>query len=321
MNYIAILALTMPVLLLATLGLWIREFNLSTKKMACLAVAVIMPLSLGCLLTLMELLFPESTSSMAVGLLEVFIQIGDTKSILAIPLAVGLFSCFLGVIWSTTIMLRPRKTVASIDVELEKEIDSSQPFAGIVSQVIRQSGLREERVLRLSESRSSWLFYMGVMFIALSVTGPAAGTYLYVTLPALPEQTVESLVKIHGQPGNSAAPLNVTAQRDWRLILGGISMGFLFLGTATTILRQKTKEVLIADRAAAKASYYARVQGLLTLEQAKPTGDDRLLMRFAQEHLLADRSGMTHSTSPGEKDSDQTHKILEELLRLAVRSN
>jgi hypothetical protein len=91
---------------------------------------------------------------------------------------------------------------------------------------------RERVSMLLAQSRSARLFTLGTVFIVLSLLAPLVAIMAYVAT-----DPVESLQKALAS-GIKVANAENALQRDWHILLSGVSFGFLFLAAAAGLLRQ-----------------------------------------------------------------------------------
>jgi hypothetical protein len=202
----------------------------------------------------------------------------------------GTIVTFFGV---SSYIEQTKKKIATAEAELATT-DDKVSFREFLNQRVKRTRLREDITLGKAEVRSDQLYRLGATLMIMSVAWPFVGVFIYWSIDPLPRSTIEHLAELHKSLGGLPDSLLISSQRDWRLLFGGISIGFLFLAASAAILRQKTKEVAIMEKAAAKVSYYERVESLLALEARDKSADERRLLTFVQKQLLADRSGLSN---------------------------
>ena len=80
-------------------------------------------------------------------------------------------------------------------------------------------------------------------------------------------------------------------QRDWRILLGGVTFGFLLLAAATGLLRQQAKELAVyLRRVAERVNLYKRLASVLQIhsqfDASAATDGDTEMKDLVVSHLL-----------------------------------
>lgn len=117
----------------------------------------------------------------------------------------------------------------------EKQLEDDATVANAIAVTLARERLLSVRAY--SQARfGSW---MATLLVFLAVSAPVVAAVVYAQQMALPASTVTALSKL------KAAGINVTLDsaslnRDWRILLAGVSVGFLFIAGAASLLKQST---------------------------------------------------------------------------------
>lgn len=115
----------------------------------------------------------------------------------------------------------------SLDVYIQKRIE-------VVSEKTRLELLKVEK-------RSNGVYRLAVFFTSFSVLAPIGAIVVYISVDPMnqyifQDRLIENLSYLGGVM-TITPELNLNPQRDWRILLVGISFGFLFLAAARELLR------------------------------------------------------------------------------------
>ncbi|WP_425399578.1 hypothetical protein [Aeoliella sp.] len=230
-----------------------------------------------------------------------------------------LFLGFLAFIWIgvcslveyTGLDIRSAKeSVEANKKELDKGLASDASFRDAAVYFVRRARLREDTTLQKALIRADHMYFWGVILMGIALLGPLGGAWIYWRVEPLTDIVVERIKELNATPST----VDVSVQRDWKVLLGGVSVGFLFLAAATAVLRQKTKEVQISRNSSDKVSYYERLEYALLLEAQPKTDEEKALFRYVIDRLLADRSGLDLGRSVDASEDTHSSASIRDLL-------
>jgi hypothetical protein len=166
----------------------------------------------------------------------------------------------------------------------------AEPPAGLLDFATTQiNGMaaREKLTMLKAERDANRLTALGTLLTVVSVFAPLAATYLYTSMEPLPATTVAGLVRLRQEIGSAPSWENVTIARDWHVLAGGLSLGFLFLAAARGVLRLESRNRAAALMLSRRVSHYERLVGILHV-RAKVAGEtDRMLAQVVSDVLTA----------------------------------
>jgi len=151
----------------------------------------------------------------------------------------------------------------------------------------------EETTMLVASSRARWLYQFGQLFLIASVMGPVAAAWIYWQVEPLSESTVANLLDLKSGLGGLPDSIALTVHRDWHVLLGGVTFGFLFLAAGSGLLRHQGKEHALYSLAGERVNSYRRL--IAVLEIKKRVGEKRSesdlndeLVKIVVERLLLD---------------------------------
>lgn len=185
----------------------------------------------------------------------------------AIVLGVALAVFAVQLIWQ--LGFAPREDIVSKTKEVQSAV------AGLVLKdlttmqnakaAMRVAVAREELSRARAGSRSDALYRAGFSFMLLSVAAPVACGAYYWNMDPLPASVVRRLAELHRALGMLPAGTTIPVQRDWRVIVGGISFGFLFLAAAAGLMKQHGRQASIQAQLGRRVSYFQRIELVVAL--------------------------------------------------------
>lgn len=130
---------------------------------------------------------------------------------------------------------------------------------------------REEVSMLRAEARANNLFGIGRAFLIASILGPVAAALLYWWVDPVTPETVAQLKDLHQALGPDAFKgVTLSANRDWRILLAGVSFGLLFLAAARGLLNQQAKEAATYFKLEEKINVLERLDSVLSIRAAHP---------------------------------------------------
>lgn len=139
--------------------------------------------------------------------------------------------------------------VSSIDVEAglsrtrAEELEATAatatgPLWSFVDAQLEAAAARQNVAVATAQGRASRMFWLGVILILFSVLVPFVLVWLYATIEPVPVKAGE-------------AP-----QRDWHLLVAGVSFGLLFIAAARGILAAEGRQREVYAREVRETAYY-----------------------------------------------------------------
>jgi outer membrane murein-binding lipoprotein Lpp len=170
---------------------------------------------------------------------------------------------------------------------------------------MRVAVAREELGMAEAGRRSNALYRAGFCFMLFSVLAPLGSAAYYWNLDPLPSSVVQRLAELHRAVGVLPAGTTIPIQRDWRVIVGGISFGFLFLAAASGLMKQHGRQTALQAQLGRRVSYFQRVELVVGLRaelgsSAVPE-QDREIIDLVTRALMA-RDDMSGAETWDEKE-------------------
>lgn len=162
---------------------------------------------------------------------------------------------------------------------------------------------RARLTMLLAQNRANKLFIIGVILMIVSVFAPVVSTFLY--LNSNPLEFIEKVPSIEGRT------FEVPIQRDWRILVSGISFGFLFLAAARGILKQEAQQRETYFKLDNRITYYENTITALKIDyylQKKNLVQDNIkvaerILEQLLEPIIWDNSVPTQSRKTSEKET------------------
>jgi len=233
-------------------------------------------------------------------------------------LAIAGISVALGMSSDTVAVKQKEKEIEEVQKEIaERDLSTLE----LLDRAIRLAINREEATMLRAERRVDMLFRIGLLFLVASVVAPLLSASLYWNLDPLPTTTVQSLKDLRTTLGTLPENTTVQVQRDWRILLGGISFGFLFLASAAGLMKQQGRQTDIYFRIGERVKFFERLASVVTLnaaaERNRTDGYDRELVTLVTEKLLLLENAAAKENSGGDaKDGQPPSSTGSEILRL-----
>lgn len=183
-----------------------------------------------------------------------------------------------------------------IETVQQEFTESDLGILDLLDRAIRLAITREEASMLRAEARANMLFRIGLIFMVASVLAPLFSASLYWRLDPLAASTVENLKSLRSALGSLPQGTTIAIQRDWRVLLGGISFGFLFLAAAAGLMKQQGRQTDIYFRTGERVKYFERLASVVNLHSVaarkRSDGFDRELVNLVTEKLIANDSGI-----------------------------
>lgn len=132
---------------------------------------------------------------------------------------------------------------------LEAKAEKEETLVDYVEAQLIAAAARQEVTVRSSEARANRLSSIGIILMISSVLVPFALVYLYMSLPTL------------------APSVDVPLQRDWHLLVAGVSFGLLFIAAARGILLAEGRQREVYAREVRETAFYGDLRRALGMAQ------------------------------------------------------
>ena len=181
---------------------------------------------------------------------------------------------------------------------------------------LRHAIVREELTVLRSSKRANALYTMGFILLVISVACPVAAAVMYWRLEPISPNTVSKIAEIKKTLGEVPKDINLSVSRDWRVLLGGITFGFLCLAAARGLLAQQGREMETFFRVGEKVGYYERLTSAIDIrirQQEKPQEVDSALVDFTVDCLVKPNlgQGSEQNAKVAEKGDEAKEKSLD----------
>jgi len=184
-------------------------------------------------------------------------------------------------------------------VALETTAAQEESLVEYIEKQLVAASARQELVVATSGARADRLANAGFILMLSSVLIPFALVYLYISLDP-PSATA-------GIPG----------QRDWHLLLAGVSFGLLFIAAARGILTAEVRQREVYGREVREVGYYGDLRRALGIAQRldKKRGDEseavtEEVVRKIMALLLEPDRSVPLSATPEAPASPGEHEFL-----------
>lgn len=196
-------------------------------------------------------------------------------------------------------------------------------------QELKNSIERERVILLRTDARANKLFLLGTTFLVLSILGPILAGILYWQIEPLPSRTLEQFTELRKILGDNVN-LDTPVQRDWRILVAGLSFGFLFLAAASGLLKQQARESRAYFRIGERINHYHRLASIVRVRLCPADADEpqnledvvklvegELLMRddTSWQEDSAESDELKLSTSSVQALADQTRQVVKDALK------
>lgn len=186
-------------------------------------------------------------------------------------------------------------------MDLEGTASQEETLGDYIDGQLVAAAARQEVLVATSGSRADRLATTGFILMVSSVLIPFGLVYLYLSL----EPTLV--------PFSTAAP-----QRDWHLLLAGVSFGLLFIAAARGILTAEVRQREVYGREVREVAYYGDLRRALGIAQRldrkrqddSEAATEEVVRRIMGLLLERDRSAPTLAAAPEAPAGAGEHEFL-----------
>ena len=139
--------------------------------------------------------------------------------------------------------IRQSHKIEAAEKDFNKELEKKEPIVKYIDKILNLVIERDKLTMIKAKGRSNYLFFIGTLLMILSVFAPIVTIGIYMTTEPISENTLTVLKHIKSELGVMPPIQNIINQKDWRILLSGISFGFLFLAAARSLLRQESRQI------------------------------------------------------------------------------
>lgn len=201
------------------------------------------------------------------------------------------------------------KVIAAAEVTPEQ---SKIDLVTFVSQQVSAMAARENLTMLRAERDANRLTALGIFLTVVSVFAPIAATVLYVELDPLPAATVVRLQELNARIGFVPTGDQLTIARDWHVLAGGLSLGFLFLAAARGVLRLESRNRAAALSLSRRVSHFERLAGILHVNARLSSEPDQLLAQTVRD-VMSLAKGAPEIEVPATEADDVPTALQEQL--------
>ena len=141
-------------------------------------------------------------------------------------------------------------------VEFEHRAEHEPDFLSALKAQLELTAERAKLLMLKAKARAGMLFSVGTGLTIISAFTPIVSIAVYVTFDPLPQTTLASLELLRTDSGELPAGLSISVAKDWRVLISGISFGFLFLAAATALFTQHRRQVEASFALAKDVDYF-----------------------------------------------------------------
>ena len=285
-----------------------KKISTSLSAIQIPLFVVLMPLS--CFLfykCVTALLFPADVNNAFIAIL-----------IIASVVVFGIFE----------ITIRIQEAAKAVQAQQEK-IQEEEEFSKTVSTFsehfeskLRLMGERARVFIIEAEARAKLLNVIGIWLAVFSVFAPVVSICIHIFSDPLPQGLINTIQELRNADGNLPPQITLSVSRDWRVLLSGVSFGFLFLSAAGVIFGHYRRQMEMYFRLVKNVEYFEGLEVAAEVrrkanEEELPEKQEKLVDAVISELLKSPKE-----TLPQEKSIDETEALanhIKEVIKMNSR--
>ena len=191
-----------------------------------------------------------------------------------------------GIALRTAVAALNRQQVAQARAEREAR-EAADGFEVFLEKQLAAVTERERTNMLRADYRASLTYAVGVMMLVASVFAPVTSAYVYFRTDPLPAESLERLAELANSAGGAIpAGVQINLGRDWRVLLGGVSFGFLFIAAATALMAQHSRQARSYRRLRDVVAYYDNVSTAFRIRTQLREVEGQYVARDVVESLI-----------------------------------
>ncbi len=195
--------------------------------------------------------------------------------------------------------------------EIKARREESVTDSQFVRNQVERVGVQEAITLARAQKRSSLLFPLGVALMLLSIAGPISSFLLYRSMSPAADfvELIDNMKQREITVEWSGSDIASAAARDWRVLVSGISFGFLFLAAAAAVLRLESNQRDTFFRLNHRVTFYRSIDAALEIaehledEQASAEATHDLITKVMAILITPPDEVLSATSKPNASDS------------------
>lgn len=153
------------------------------------------------------------------------------------------------------------------------ELMDNVPIGELIVQKVILAGKMQELMIADSRTRSDVTLRLGSILLLAAIACPIASTWVYLVTDPLPNDTIQRIAALKNSIGDLPKDFSVSINKDWHILFGGLTFGFLCLAAARGVLSQHANAMKTYIELGRRARYFERLVSLvqITLKRDKNT--------------------------------------------------
>lgn len=199
----------------------------------------------------------------------------------------------------------------------EKRVGAEESFPDFLKDQLRLASERGCLLMVRAEVRADWLFSIGTFLTLMSVVAPVVAIGVYASIEPLSETTRQALEDWGATRGTLPAGITVSVERDWHILLSGITFGFLFLAAAGAMFAQQRRQMETMLTVGRDVDYFKSLVGAIEIASRPDAADIRGGLRHVTGVVVSEllRRPTANGQATSEADSPQQLEQIMAMLR------
>ena len=211
---------------------------------------------------------------------------------------------------------KAKRTFEKRDQELLLCEDKTQKQ--LIIQIINFAVNMQEAMTPKARLRADILFWIGILLLVLSIAFPIIATIIYYEIDTISHETAQALIYLKKGANESQKELDIPLSRDWHILLGGVTFGFLCLAAARGIFAQQSNELKAFNEFGQRARYFERLNSVAQIIISSCDHLSNESISYLRDKLLLDPSTITDEES--RKLEDEV-SLISEVLKAIQQSH